>query len=142
MRKLFYSAMCVATAATLATPALAQPPGHRVQHPGYRAYAYAPPVDEHNGARIAAPVAGVATGTVIGVGIAEGWGTAAITAAAPATAVGAAAVGGVAGIGALAATDFVLEPCRGLHAMFGLNREQCVDGHYVGNRPLRPLARR
>lgn len=143
MRKLLYSAMTLAAAAAFATPALAQPPAHHARHPGYRAYAYAPPARQHNEAKAVAPAAGVITGTTIGVGVAEGWGSAAATAALPATAAGAAAVGGVAGMGAVAMVDAMLEPCRGFAAMFDLSDGECVNGHYVGNRPAprRPARR-
>lgn len=128
MRKLFYSAMCVATAAAIATPALAQP--------GYRDYAYAPQSEQQ--ARTAAAFgAGAVGGTVVGLGISEGWWGSAAAAALPTTAVGAAAIGGVAGIGIVAAVDAFTQPCRGVAALFGLNRGQCENGHYVGYAPRR-----
>lgn len=131
MRKLFYSAMCVATAAALATPSLAQ-------QPGYRDYAYAPQSEQH--ARTAGAFgAGVVGGTVAGLGVAGGWWGSAAAAALPTTAVGAAAIGGVTGMGVVAAVDAFTQPCRGVAALFGLNRDQCVDGHYVGYAPRRPL---
>lgn len=145
MRKLLYPAISLVAAAAFAAPALAQSTRHHVYrhapqhertraivHPGYRAYAYAPAARRHNGARTAAPVAGVVAGTTVGVGVAEGWGTAAATAALPATAGGAAAVGGAAGMGAVAAVDAMLEPCRGMAAVFNLSQGECRDGHYVG----------
>ncbi len=138
MHKLLHAGISLAAAAAFAAPALAQPPSHRAHHharPGYGAYAYAPPARPRNGARVAAPVAGVATGTTIGVGVSEGWGTAAAAAALPATAAGAAAIGGVAGIGAVAAVDAMLEPCRGFAAIFNLSDGECVNGHYVGHAP-------
>jgi hypothetical protein len=131
MRKIFYSAICVATAAAFATPALAQS-GYRAQAPGQGAYAYAP-APEQNTRAAGAVGAGVVGGTVAGVGVSQAWWGAAATAALPATAVGAAAIGGVAGMGTVAAVDAFTNPCRGFAAMFGLNRNQCVDGHYVGN---------
>ena len=32
----------------------------------------------------------------------------------------------------LAALDSVIQPCRGFQALFGANKESCVNGHYVG----------
>jgi len=86
----------------------------------------------------AAPVAGAAVGTAVGVGLANGWYGAAPTiggAALPTGAAGAAAIGGVAGIGTVALIDGVVQPCRGFHALFGANRDACVDGEYVGYAP-------
>jgi hypothetical protein len=144
MRRLLYPAISLVAAAAFAAPALAHSPRHHgyvphhyhtraIVHPGYRDYAYAPAARRHNGARVAAPVAGVAAGTTVGVGVAEGWGTAAATAALPATTAGAAAVGGAAGMGAVAAVDAMLEPCRGLAAVFNLSQGECQGGHYVGS---------
>ena len=85
-----------------------------------------------------APLAGAAVGTAVGVGLANGWYGAAPAIAGtalPTTAAGAAAVGGVAGIGTVALIDGVVQPCRGFHALFGANREACVDGQYVGYAP-------
>ncbi|MEJ2623317.1 MAG: hypothetical protein P8Z80_01865 [Pseudolabrys sp.] len=45
---------------------------------------------------------------------------------------GAAAVGGVAGMATLPAVDAMLEPCRGMAAVFNLSQGECRDGHYVG----------
>ena len=50
----------------------------------------------------------------------------------PTTAAGAAAVGGVAGVGAVALIDAAVQPCRGFHALFGMNHDECVNGVYVG----------
>lgn len=155
MRKLLYSAMTLAAAAALATPALAQPPGyydHHVRHvyhhhyvrhvyraeryapAGYRAYAYAPPYEPPYHSRAAGAIgAGVVAGTVAGLGVSEGWWGATVAGAAlPTTVAGAAAIGGVAGIGAAALVDAALEPCRGFAAMFNLSEGECVNGHYVG----------
>jgi len=85
-----------------------------------------------------APVAGVATGTVVGVGLTEGWfGSSAAVATLPTTAVGAAAFGGVAGLGTVALVDAAVQPCRGFHALFDLSHGQCVNGEYVGYAPQR-----
>jgi len=80
-----------------------------------------------------AMVTGAVAGTVVGLGVSEGWFGATAGAALPATAAGAAAVGGVAGVGAVAAIDSVVEPCRGFQALFGLNRHECVNGVWVGD---------
>ena len=76
--------------------------------------------------------AGVVAGTVVGVGISEGWWTTAAGAALPTTAAGAAVLGGVAGIGTVVAIDALVQPCAGFSAMFNLRPGQCVNGEYVG----------
>jgi hypothetical protein len=129
-RKTIFAALAVGT--MLATPAFAAPNRY------YNGPAYAGP----EGAEVATGVVG---GTVVGLGLTEGWWGAAPaigSAALPTTAAGAAAVGGVAGIGAIAALDAVTEPCRGLQALFGMNHGACVDGHYVGYGPHRTVYRR
>ena len=87
----------------------------------------------------AGPVAGAAVGTAVGVGLYEGWyGTSgAFVTGATTTAVGAATVGGIAGVGAVALVDGVFQPCRGFHALFGANKDACVNGDYVGYAPRR-----
>lgn len=108
MRKALSAISIAAIAAALATPSLAEPI-HR---------------DD------AAPVAGAVGGTVVGLGLSEGWWGAAPAVAGtalPATAVGAAAVGGVAGIGGVALIDAAIQPCRGFHAMFLLNEQYCAE---------------
>ncbi len=70
-----------------------------------------------------------------GVGLYNGW-YAGEFAALPSTAAGAAAVGGVAGIGTIALIDAIVQPCRGFHALFGLNHGRCVNGEYVGDQPV------
>lgn len=75
-----------------------------------------------------AATVGVVGGTVFGLGLSEGWfGPTLAGATFPTTVAGAAAVGGVAGIGGIALVDAALQPCRGFHAMFGLNREYCAS---------------
>lgn len=112
-------------AAAFATPALAQP-----------AYDY------DTSYQTAAPwVAGAATGTVVALGAYNGWFGGTLGAALPTTAIGAAAVGGTAAIGTVALVDGVLQPCRGFHALFGLNHGACANGEYVGYAP-RPVAER
>lgn len=124
MRKLLYSAMTLVAATVIATPALA----------GHRSYDYP--------AHTVAPVAGVVSGTVLGLGTSEGWwGSTVAGVALPTTVAGAAVVGGVAGVGTVALVDAALEPCRGFAAMFNLSHGECVDGHYVGDAPSRPVRR-
>lgn len=126
MRKLL-PLMTLAAAAAFASTALAEP----VE------------VNPNHGKYYIAPVAGAAVGTAVGVGLYNGWlGSSALVAAAPTTAVGAVAVGGVAGIGTLALIDAVIQPCRGFHALFGMNRDQCVNGEWVGDAPHRRIVRR
>jgi len=130
MRKTIFAALAAGT--MLATPAFA------ASNPYYTGPSYAGP-------ERAEVATGVVGGTVVGLGLSEGWFGAAPAvggAALPATAAGAAAVGGVAGVGAIAAIDAVTEPCRGLHALFGMNHGACVDGQYVGYGPHRTVYRR
>ncbi len=116
--RIFISAL--ATAAAIATPALAQSGDH------YRANVVAP------------VVGGAVVGTVVGVGTYNGWwGSGAFASALPATAVGAAVTGGVAGVGAMALIDAAIQPCQGFHALLGLNANECVNGVYVGDQPRR-----
>lgn len=120
-----FKALSVAalTAAALATPALAQDDRYPV----------AP-----NAAAVELGT-GAVTGTVVGVGLYEGWfGATAAGTVLPATAAASAAVGGVAGVGTVAAIDGIIQPCRGLHAFFGLNKDVCVNGQYVGYNPPPP----
>lgn len=80
-----------------------------------------------------APAAGVAVGTVAGIGTYNAWwGTGAFASTLPTTAAGAATLGGVTGVGTVALIDSVAQPCRGFHALFGMNSHECVNGVYVG----------
>ena len=98
----------------------------------------APYGDEPDPATPAEATVGVVGGTVIGLGVSEGWwGATVAEATLPTTAAGATAIGGVAGIGAVAAIDSVVQPCKGFHALFNLSDGQCVSGHYVGYAPRR-----
>ncbi|HVZ52769.1 MAG TPA: hypothetical protein VG986_12435 [Pseudolabrys sp.] len=123
MRKALFAFPIVAAAA-FATPAIAQP-----SYGPYGPYAYSPYA-------AAAPwVVGAGVGTGAAIAAYNGsFGAAAAGTGAAAT-VGAAAIGGTAAIGAVALTDAVLQPCRGFHAIFGLNHGACEDGHYVGYAP-------
>lgn len=107
--------LAVAAIAALSTPAFAEP----------------------NRAVGAAEVGtGAVVGTVAGVGVYNTWwGATAGGVLLPTTAAGAVATGGVAGIGTVALIDSVIQPCRGFHAVFGANKDSCVNGQYVGDRP-------
>jgi hypothetical protein len=121
MRK---TALAIAALAVLSTPALA----------------------ETNRTVAAAEVGtGAVVGTVAGVGLYNGWwGATAGGVLLPTSAAGAVAVGGVAGVGTVALIDSVVQPCRGFHAVFGANKDSCVNGQYVGERRIgeRPGPRR
>lgn len=107
MRKTLYAASAAALAAALITPALADP--QRQQN-------------------YVAPAVGVAGGTVMGLGLTEGWWGPTIAGTTfPTTAAGAAAIGGVAGIGGIALVDAAIQPCAGFHAMFLLNENYCAQ---------------
>lgn len=84
-------------------------------------------------------VAGAAAGTVVGLGLAEGWFSGSLAASLPASAAGAAAVGGVAGIGTVVLIDAATQPCAGFRALFSPfayapGQSGCVNGQYVGYR--------
>jgi hypothetical protein len=75
-----------------------------------------------------APVAGVVVGTVVGVGLYEGWfavGTLGTTTA------GSVAGGLLAGIGTAALIHAATTKCAGFHALAG--GSGCVNGKYVGH---------
>lgn len=122
MRKILKFAAAAATAVVLASPAMAQSWNEQ----NYEANNYI------------APAAGVIGGTVVGVGLYNGWwGSGAIATSLGATAVSSAVAGGVVGVGVAAAADAVLQPCRGFSAMFNLRPTECVNGQWVGDRPQR-----
>jgi hypothetical protein len=111
MRK---TVLAIATLAALSTPAFATDPQLAAAELG----------------------TGAVAGTVVGLGVSEGWWGSTIGGAAlPTTVAGAATVGGVAGVGTVAFLDSVIQPCRGFHALFGANRDACVNGEYVGYQP-------
>lgn len=88
----------------------------------------------------AAPVvAGAATGTVVGLGLANGWfGSGTIVSAFPTSAAGAAVAGGVAGVGTIALIDAATQPCAGFRALFSPfapGPSGCVNGQFVGYQP-------
>jgi hypothetical protein len=79
---------------------------------------------------------GVVTGTVVGLGLSEGWwGNSALATSLGATTGAAATAGGIAGVGTIALIHAATTPCTGFHAMFAPFRpgpSGCVDGRYVG----------
>lgn len=127
MRKIIPAlAFAAVAAAALATPALAEMDS---VNPNY--------------ANSYAPIAGGAlVGTAVGVGLYNGWyGSSAFVTSAGATAGTAVAVGGVAGVGTVALLDAAVQPCRGFHAMFLMNRDECANGQWVGDAPRRRMMR-
>jgi hypothetical protein len=114
--------LAIAAVAVLSTPALAA--SSRVTVYG-----------DANPAAPAEITTGAVAGTAVGVGVSEGWfgasGALGSSSAIAASTAGAATVGGVAGVGTVAAIDSVIQPCRGFQAFFGLNKESCVNGHYM-----------
>ena len=70
---------------------------------------------------------GAVAGTAAGVAVSEGVVGGALGAALPATVAGAAATGGVAGVGVAAGIDAFIQPCRGVAAVFGMNRQECAQ---------------
>lgn len=109
--------LSVAAAAALSTPAFAQPVSS-YYHPGY-----------------VAPLAGVAVGTVVGVGLHNSWFGSTASSTWPSTAAGAATAGFVAGVGTVALIHAATTPCQGFQALFGgllTSSEGCVNGQYVG----------
>jgi hypothetical protein len=115
--------MAIAALSVLSTPALAR---------NVTVYG------DYNPAGPAEVTTGAVAGTAVGIGVSEGWFSGALgssTAVAASTA-GAATVGGVAGVGTIAALDAIIQPCRGFSALFGANKDSCVNGHYVGQRTV------
>jgi len=118
MRKTF---MAIAAVVALSTPALA---ASQVTVYG-----------DYNPAAPAEVATGAVAGTAVGVGVSEGWFSGALgsSSAIAASTAGAATVGGVAGVGTVAAIDSVVQPCRGFQAVFGMNKDACVNGNFVGH---------
>ncbi len=115
MRKTILTLVSVGALA-LATPALANPK-HR----------------HHQDHSWVAPAAGVAAGTVVGIGLYEGWlGSSLFATSLGTSAASAAVAGGVIGVGAAALIHAAVTPCTGFHALAG--GEGCVNGQYVGYR--------
>ncbi|MBV9556235.1 MAG: hypothetical protein JO254_04090 [Pseudolabrys sp.] len=121
----------IAAASILSTTAFAAPNSYYTG-PGY------PP--EVAAAEVGA---GAVAGTALGVGIYNGWYGGALGASTAAVGAGTAiAAGGVAGVGTVALLDAAVQPCSGFHAVFGANRENCVNGQYVEYVPHRRVIRR
>jgi hypothetical protein len=123
---------------TVATTVLTLPIAAQAARYRHRAVTYDRPVQAAAPVNDFAPAAaaGAVAGTVAAVGTYNAWwGTSAAAAALPASAVGSAAFGGVVGVGTLVTIDAVVQPCRGLHALFDLNHGACVNGEYVGYAP-------
>ena len=126
MRKTFITLSAIAVTALIAMPASAQQRQRVVVHPG----TVSP----------ATTTAGVAGGTILGVGLTQGWwGTSGAAAALPASAAGAAVAGGVAGVGTIALIDAATQPCRGFRALFSPfvtspGTSGCANGEFVGYR--------
>lgn len=100
----------LAVAFTLSSPASA---GHLKKHP-------------HK----ATIVAGAVVGTVVGIGLYEGWWTGR-TVAGLTTTSGAVAGGFVAGVGTVALIHAVTTPCQGFQALMMISKG-CKNGVYVG----------
>jgi hypothetical protein len=117
--------MAIAAMAALSTPALAR---------NVTVYG------DYNPAAPAEVTTGAVAGTAVGVGVSEGWfgasGVLGSSSAIAASTAGAATIGGVAGVGTVATLDAVIQPCRGFSALFGANKESCVNGQYVGQRTV------
>jgi hypothetical protein len=89
--------------------------------------------------KVVVPVAGAVVGTVVGVGIYNGWFGSTVGGAVLPTTVGGAVAGGLlAGIGTVALLHATFTPCTGLQAVFSPffpgNARGCVDGKYVGHK--------
>jgi hypothetical protein len=86
--------------------------------------------------------AGAVTGTVVGLGLSEGWwGHTAL----PSTVAGAAATGFVAGVGTVALIHAATTPCQGFHALFSgflTSPAGCQNGQWVGAAAPAPVRRR
>jgi len=121
MRKII---LAIAAVAALSTPALAQ--NSRVTVYG-----------DQNPAAPAEVTTGAVAGTAVGIGISEGafsGATFGSSSALAASTAGAVAGGGVVGVGVAAGIDAVVQPCKGLSALFDLSKGACVNGNYVGYR--------
>lgn len=76
---------------------------------------------------------GAVVGTLVGIGLYEGWFSASTTQAAGAfarSATGAATGGFIAGVATIATIHALTTPCTGFHALFG--GSGCKNGRYVG----------
>jgi hypothetical protein len=101
------------------------------------AVAVATPADAQSARRDAnwaAPVAGAAVGTTVGVGLYNGWITGSAAALPHATVAAAASTGAVAGIGTVALVHAATTPCQGFHAALGgflTSPQGCANGQPV-----------
>ena len=117
MRNIVPALAFAAAVAAVATPAMAEVDGVNPN--------YAP----------AAVATGAVVGTAVGVGLYNGWyGSSAFVTSAGATAGTAAAVGGVAGVGTVALLEGVTAKCHGFGVLW-TPRDECVNGHWVGDMP-------
>jgi peptidoglycan/LPS O-acetylase OafA/YrhL len=120
MRKILFALSAVAALA-FALPASAQD------------YYYTQ--DRYYGPNYAPWVIGAGAGTLVGVGLYNGWYGGSFAASLPSTAAGAAATGGIAGVGTVALIDAATQPCAGFRALFSPFRSGpsgCVNGEFVG----------
>ncbi len=97
---------------------------------------------EYNPSAPAAVGTGAVAGTVAGVAVHEGWIGGSLGAALPGTVAGAAATGGVAGVGVAAGIDAFTQPCRGMAAVFGMNRQECAQRQAMADRQIVGAPRR
>lgn len=111
MRKTFFGLLAaVAVALTMSSPADA----------GFKRHKISKPV-----------VAGVVVGTIVGVGLYNGWlGNSTIATGLGASTGGAIAGGFVAGVATATLIHAAITPCTGFHALLG--GKGCKSGKYVG----------
>lgn len=83
--------------------------------------------------------AGAVTGTVVGLGLHNGWfGGGKFISSLPSSAAGSAAIGGVVGIGTVALLDAATQPCKGFRALFVPGQQSgCRNGEFVSAAPAR-----
>jgi hypothetical protein len=89
---------------------------------------------DYNPSAPAAVGTGSVAGTAAGVAVSEGVIGGSLGAALPATVAGAATTGGVAGVGVAAGIDAFTQPCRGMAAVFGMNRQECAHRQAMADR--------
>ena len=112
MRKTFFGLLAaVVVAFTATSPADA---GHKRHH-----HLYKKPI-----------VIGAVVGTVVGIGLYEGWFGNTVTATGLGTTGGAITGGFVAGVATAALIHAATTPCTGFHALFG--GKGCKGGKYIG----------
>lgn len=79
---------------------------------------------------------GVVAGTVAGVAVHEGWIGGSLGSALPTSVAGAATTGGVVGVGVIAGIDAFTQRCRGMAAVFGMNRQECAQRQAMADRGM------